>query len=123
MPLRELHCEAWQADKWWVAQCLEVAIVAQGKTLGEATKNLDHSLQTHFRDIRKMKQEGVKVSPIPAVPFYLIRLAIWWLKKYTPGFAIPVAPILLLLRHQRLPRTQKQKQPARTFTLLTSSPA
>lgn len=74
---RRLHCEVWKEDNWWIAQCLEVAIVAQGATLVEAKKNLTQSLLAYFEESKRLERSGQKVSPIPRVPWYYLRLARW----------------------------------------------
>jgi predicted RNase H-like HicB family nuclease len=38
----------WQEDEWFVAQCVEVDVVSQGKTEHEAIDNLRDALELHL---------------------------------------------------------------------------
>ncbi|HET7560226.1 MAG TPA: hypothetical protein VFK80_09730, partial [Limnochordia bacterium] len=46
-----LHMEAKLSGDWWVAQCLEVSVVSQGKTLAEAKANLARDLRWHIKRV------------------------------------------------------------------------
>jgi predicted RNase H-like HicB family nuclease len=49
-----LHALTWREGKLFVAKCLEVEVVSQGKTKLEAIKNLEEALELYFED------EGLK---------------------------------------------------------------
>ena len=74
---KTLHCEAWRAGQWWVAQALEVAIVGQGESLESAKQDLEEAIRMYVEDVRALIRTGQKVDLIPPVPAYRIRL-FWW---------------------------------------------
>jgi len=40
----------WKEDKWYIAKCLEVEVVSQGKTKKESLENLREALELYFED-------------------------------------------------------------------------
>ena len=96
----KLHCEAWRSENWWIAQCLEVAVVVQGETLASAKRNLENALATYFEDVAHLEKSGEKVSLIPRVPWYYARLVRWHLRS------------LVALRAKKLARQQEQHRSA-----------
>lgn len=50
--------------KWYVAKCLELGVVSQGKTIEEATKNLKEAVELYLED----NEEAIKnISPIAPI--------------------------------------------------------
>jgi predicted RNase H-like HicB family nuclease len=45
---QKLTASIWQADEWFVAQCVEVDVASQGHTEDEALENLRDALALHF---------------------------------------------------------------------------
>ena len=74
---RWLHCEAVKDDGRWVAECLEVAVCAQGDRLHEVRVNLEDALRAYFGDVSRLRLEGHEVSEIGPVPYYVFRLLRW----------------------------------------------
>lgn len=73
-----LHCEARRVSAdWWVAQCLEIAVVSQGRSLSEARSDLEDCLRLHFKDVHNLKAAGHQVPRIRPVPWYGLRLVLW----------------------------------------------
>ena len=51
--------------KWYVAKCLELGVVSQGKTIEEATKNLKEAVELYLEDNEEAtKNISSKVSII-----------------------------------------------------------
>ncbi|MBX6350520.1 MAG: hypothetical protein IRZ11_03290 [Clostridia bacterium] len=73
-----LHCEAWQAGDKWIAQCLELCVVAQGSSLEEVKANLEASLRFYAQDVHALISKGEQVNLLKPVPHYRWRLACWW---------------------------------------------
>jgi len=62
-PLRDsLHATVWRGEKAYVAECWEVAVVTQGRTLDEVVSNLREALTLHLEgdDLRSL---GLTRSP------------------------------------------------------------
>jgi predicted RNase H-like HicB family nuclease len=61
-----LHATVSRGEKsgWYVAQCLEVDVVSQGKTADEALANLREALELYFED-----------EPLPAVAPVEVRVS------------------------------------------------
>ena len=55
-----------QEGKWFVARCLELGVVSQGKTIQEAQKNLQEAVELYLDDQpklrRKMPRQVVRVA-------------------------------------------------------------
>jgi predicted RNase H-like HicB family nuclease len=50
--------------KWYVAYCLELGVVSQGKTIDEAKKNLKEAVELYLEDQPKLKKKLHKESPL-----------------------------------------------------------
>jgi len=50
--------------KWYVAHCLELGVVSQGKTIDEAKKNLKEAVELYLEDQPKLKKKLPKESPL-----------------------------------------------------------
>ena len=64
--------------RWWVAECLEVAVVAQGATREEARANLGEALRAYAADAEALEAEGRRVALIGPVPWYGLRVLSWY---------------------------------------------
>ena len=53
-----------QEDKWFVARCLELGVVSQGKTIEEAQKNLKEAVELYLEDHPKAKKYLSKKTPL-----------------------------------------------------------
>lgn len=50
--------------KWYVAKCLELGVVSQGKTIEEATENLKEAVELYLED----NEEATKnISPMSSI--------------------------------------------------------
>ena len=47
---RVIHAHARKGDDAWVAECQEIAVVTQGRTLDEAVSNLSEAVALHLED-------------------------------------------------------------------------
>lgn len=59
---RRLTAAVTREDEWFVAQCLEVEVASQGKTVEEALANLKEALELVFED-----DPNVIVHPTPII--------------------------------------------------------
>ena len=50
--------------KWYVAQCVELGVVSQGKTIEEAQKNLREAVELFIEDNPKAKTELSSAHPL-----------------------------------------------------------
>ena len=50
--------------KWYVAQCVELGVVSQGKTVEEAQKNLREAVGLYMEDNPKVKTGLSHASPL-----------------------------------------------------------
>jgi len=50
--------------KWFVARCLELGVVSQGKTVEEAQKNLKEAVELYLEDQPKAKKYLSKQAPL-----------------------------------------------------------
>lgn len=48
--MMKLTAAVTKEGEWYVAQCLEVEVTSQGKTMEEALANLQEALQLYFED-------------------------------------------------------------------------
>ncbi len=53
-----------QEGKWFVARCLELGVVSQGKTVEEAQKNLKEAVELYLEDQPKAKKYLLKQAPL-----------------------------------------------------------
>ncbi len=51
-------------DKWYVARCLELGVVSQGKTVEDAQKNLKEAVELFLEDEPNPKKYLTKSYPI-----------------------------------------------------------
>jgi len=49
-PRRTIHAAITRSDGWYSAECLEVAVVTQGRTLDETVANLRDAIALHLED-------------------------------------------------------------------------
>ena len=50
--------------KWYVARCIELGVVSQGKTIEEAQKNLREAVELYLEDRPKAKKYLSKEAPL-----------------------------------------------------------
>lgn len=50
--------------KWYVARCLELGVVSQGKTIEEAQENLKEAVELYLEDRPKNKKYLSKTAPL-----------------------------------------------------------
>lgn len=53
-----------QEEKWFVARCVELGVVSQGKTIEEAQKNLKEAVELYLEDQPKSKRFLSKKMPL-----------------------------------------------------------
>jgi len=53
-----------QEGKWYVARCVELGVVSQGKTIEEAQKNLKEAVELYLEDQPKAKKYSSKEAPL-----------------------------------------------------------
>lgn len=51
-------------EKWYVARCLELGVVSQGKTIEEAQNNLKEAVGLYLEDEPRLKKFFSKESPL-----------------------------------------------------------
>lgn len=61
-----IHASVSRSEGWYVAECLEVAVVAQGRSLDETLANLQQALELHLDE-----EELARVG-LPPVPRLLV---------------------------------------------------
>jgi len=52
-----------QEGKWFVARCIELGVVSQGKTIEESQKNLKEAVELYLEDKPKNKRYLSKKAP------------------------------------------------------------
>ena len=57
-----IHASVSRSEGWYVAECLEVAVVTQGRSLDETLANLQQALELHL-DEEELARVGL--SPVP----------------------------------------------------------
>ncbi|MBU4351246.1 type II toxin-antitoxin system HicB family antitoxin [Candidatus Parcubacteria bacterium] len=50
--------------KWYVAYCLELGVVSQGKTIEKAQENLKEAVDLYLEDRPKLKKLGSWTNPL-----------------------------------------------------------
>lgn len=50
--------------KWYVARCIELGVVSQGKTIEESTLNLKEAVELYLEDNDEVKQNLSPIAPI-----------------------------------------------------------
>jgi len=53
-----------QEDKWYVARCVELGVVSQGKTIEKAQENLKEAVELYLEDQPKSKKYSLKKAPL-----------------------------------------------------------
>ena len=53
-----------QEGKWYVARCIELGVVSQGKTIEGAQKNLKEAVELYLEDQPRKKKYLSKKAPI-----------------------------------------------------------
>lgn len=48
--LRNFSATVWQEGEWYIAQCLDMDVASQDKTVEYALANLGEALTLHFRE-------------------------------------------------------------------------
>jgi len=51
-------------NKWYVARCLELGVVSQGKNIEEAQKNLKEAVELYLENQPKAKTHLSKIAPL-----------------------------------------------------------
>ena len=51
-------------DKWYVARCVELGVVSQGKTIEESQKNLKEAVELYLEDQPKARKHLFKKAPL-----------------------------------------------------------
>jgi len=51
-------------NKWYVARCIEVGVVSQGKTIEEAQENLKEAVELYLEDNPGAKKYFSKTAPL-----------------------------------------------------------
>ena len=62
MPKRKFTASVWREGKWFVAQCLEVDVVSQGRSESSALRNLGDAFAHHFTP--PLATPAPKVRPV-----------------------------------------------------------
>ena len=60
--LAAIHVAVSESEGWYVAECLEVAVVTQGRTLDETLANLREALELHL-DEEELARTGLSPEP------------------------------------------------------------
>lgn len=50
--------------KWYVARCIELGVVSQGKTIEGVQKNLKEAVELYLEDQPKIKKFLPKIAPL-----------------------------------------------------------
>ena len=50
-------------EKWYVAQCIELGVVSQGKTIDQAEKNLREAVGLYLKDSPKRRRAVSRHAP------------------------------------------------------------
>lgn len=50
--------------KWYVARCVELGVVSQGKSIEEAQKNLQEAMELYLEDQPEIKKQLPKTAPL-----------------------------------------------------------
>lgn len=53
-----------QENKWFVARCVELGVVSQGRSIEEAQKNLKEAVELYLEDQPAFKKFLPKYSPL-----------------------------------------------------------
>jgi predicted RNase H-like HicB family nuclease len=63
----------YRGEKYYIAECQEISVITQGKTLDETIANLQEAVNLHLEGenlpiIKFMSPDNSKITPIPAFP-------------------------------------------------------
>jgi len=72
-----IHAVVAESEGWFVAECLEVAVVTQGRTLDETLANLRSALALHLDD-EELSRTGLSPAPRLAVSYETYAFAPEW---------------------------------------------
>jgi len=53
-----------QEGKWYIARCVELGVVSQGKTIKQAQDNLKEAVELYLEDRPKRKKYLLKRAPL-----------------------------------------------------------
>ncbi|MFH0803889.1 MAG: type II toxin-antitoxin system HicB family antitoxin [Candidatus Tagabacteria bacterium] len=53
-----------QEGKWYIARCVELGVVSQGRTIQESQKNLKEAVQLYLEDQPKAKKYFSRTAPL-----------------------------------------------------------
>jgi len=53
-----------QEKKWYIARCVELGVVSQGKTIEDAKKNLKEAVELYLEDRPDTKKYSAKEAPL-----------------------------------------------------------
>ena len=70
-----IHAVVSESEGWYVAECLEVAVVTQGRSLDETLANLRSALQQHL-DNEELARAGLSQAPRLSVSYETSAVAI-----------------------------------------------
>ncbi len=73
-----IHAVVTESEGWFVAECLEVAVVTQGRTLDETLANLRSALALHLDD-DELARAGLPPAPRLLVNYETSAIASEWL--------------------------------------------
>jgi predicted RNase H-like HicB family nuclease len=77
---RNLTAAVHQEEDWYVAQCLEVDVASQGRTIEEALGNLAEAVALYLEEVDDPQQH---VTPTPLVTSFQVPGAAWALRSLT----------------------------------------
>ncbi len=72
-----IHAVVSESEGWFVAECLEVAVVTQGRTLDETLANLRSALALHLDD-EELSRTGLSAAPRLVVSYETSAFASEW---------------------------------------------
>ena len=53
-----------QEGKWYVARCLELAVVSQGRSIENAQKNLQEAVELYLSGLPRARRLASQIAPI-----------------------------------------------------------
>jgi predicted RNase H-like HicB family nuclease len=61
---RVISVHIFKGEKYFVAECLDLPVITQGKTLDELVRNLKEAIELHLED---ENLEALDIAPNPAI--------------------------------------------------------
>ena len=61
---RAFAATVWREGRWYVSQCLELAVASQGDTEEEALANLKEAIELHFEPPQATRPSQVRVIEV-----------------------------------------------------------